>query len=131
MRSDFAASVRRDAIPLLIAASEGQLTVRLVPNAQGVGSGITVLELSGTGLEPVKLFVDDRMLIVKQTIVASGPDGRQMLVEELFSDYRAVNGVQLPFEAEIVHAGQTIMTRTLTNVAVNGAVDEALFEKPR
>jgi hypothetical protein len=131
VRADFAASVRREAIPLLIAASEGRLKVRAPRDEKGVGPGVTVLEVSGDGFQPVKLFVDDRMLIVKQTLVASGPDGRQMLVEEVFSDYRDVNGVQMPFEAEIVHAGRTIMTRTLTNVALNAAVDEQLFERPR
>lgn len=131
VRADFAASVRREAIPLLIAASAGQLAVRLLPNERGAEDGATVLEIRGRGLEPIKLFIDDKMLIAKQTLVASGPDGRQMLLEEVFSDYRNVNGIRIPFVAEILHGGRSIMTRTLSNVTLNGDVDEGLFEKPR
>lgn len=131
VRDDFAASVRREAIPLLIAASEGRLTVRLLPTDEGAGKGATVLELSGSGVDPVKLVLDDQMRIVKQSFVVSGPDGRQVVVEEVFSDYRNVTGIQMPFEAEVLHDGRPIMTRTLTNVALNIPVDEGLFQRPR
>ena len=49
MRDDFAASVRRDMIPLLVAAAEGKLTVRLLPDEGTGGQVLKVLEISGTG----------------------------------------------------------------------------------
>ena len=50
MRDDFAASVRRDTIPLLIAAAEGRLRVRLLPDEGARWRRVQVLEISGPQL---------------------------------------------------------------------------------
>ena len=50
MQSDFAATVRRDTFPLLIAAAEGRLTVRQLPEEGQDGVTLKVLEISGEGL---------------------------------------------------------------------------------
>ena len=72
MREDFAASVRRDMIPLLVAAAEGKLTVRVLPEEGTGGQVLKVLEISGTGLMPVKLYVDSQSMVVRQSF----PDAR-------------------------------------------------------
>ncbi|MET0163595.1 MAG: pitrilysin family protein, partial [Vicinamibacterales bacterium] len=101
MRDDFAASVRRDMIPLLVAAAEGKLTVRLLPDEGTGGQVLKVLEISGTGLPPVKLYVDSQSLVVRQSFQTPAPDGKRIQAEEIFSDYRAVDGVQVPFRADV------------------------------
>jgi len=75
MREDFAASVRRDMIPLLVAAAEGKLTVRLLPEEGTGGQVLKVLEISGAGLPPVKLYVDSQSLVVRQSFQTPAPDG--------------------------------------------------------
>jgi len=47
MREDFAASVRRDTIPMLIAAAENKLAVRVLPEEGRDGRTLRVLEISG------------------------------------------------------------------------------------
>jgi zinc protease len=130
MREEFTASVRRDMFPLLIAAAEGTLTAKLLPEEGRDGRVLKVVEISGEGVAPVRLYVDPSYQIVRQAFTTSGPDGRPMQAEEVFSDYRAVEGIQVPFKAEVLRNGRTILDRTLTDVKFNTALDPALFARP-
>jgi hypothetical protein len=131
MREDFAASVRRDIIPLLIAAAEGKLMVRALPGDATSTARFRVIEISGADLQPTKLYIDDHFLIAKQTFSAPGPEGRALEAEEVFSDYRMVNGVQVPFKAEVVRGGRVILDRMLTNVTLNSSLSDTLFTRPQ
>ncbi|HEY6360974.1 MAG TPA: insulinase family protein, partial [Vicinamibacterales bacterium] len=130
IRDDFANSVRRDTIPLLIAASEGRYSVRLLPEQGRDGRVLRVLEISGDQLQPVRLSIDPQGLIARQAFATPAPGGRTVQVEEVFSDYRKVDGVLVPYKAELVHDGRPILTRTLRSVALNSPVDEKLFVRP-
>lgn len=131
MRDEFAASVRRDTIPMLIGASEGKLAVRMLPEEGRDGRTFRVLEISGEQVAPVKLYIDPQHLIARQSFAAAGPDGRPVQAEEAFSDYRPVNGVQVPFTAEVYRGGRVILSRVLKTVALNGALDDTLFARPQ
>ena len=131
MRDEFAASVRRDTIPMLIAAAEETLAVRALPEEGHDGRVFKVLEISGETLPPVTLYVDSEDRIARQVFAVVGPDGRSMRAEETFSDYRGVDGIQIPFQAELRHDGRLILARTLTTVVLNTPLDDALFVKPR
>ena len=130
IRDDFAASVRRDLIPLLIGAAEGKLTAKASEEGRG-GSVTRVLEISGEGVKPVRLFIDANGLVARQSFETSGPEGKPVTAEEAFSDYRAVDGIQVPFTAEVLREGHAILTRTLINVKFNEPIDEKLFAKPQ
>jgi hypothetical protein len=131
MAADFAASVRRDIIPLLIEAAEGRVTVRkLTDQTARDGRPVQVLELSGPQLDRVRLFVDPQMLIVGQAYTTPGPQSRSILSEELFSDYRFINGIRVPFETQLLQNGQVVITRTITKVTFNEHVPDTLFNRP-
>jgi zinc protease len=130
MKEDFAASVKRDLIPLLIAAAEGTLSARLLPEEGRDGRALRVLEISGEGVAPVRLYADAAGLVVRQRFSRAGPDGGTMQAEETFSDYRPVDGIQVPFTAEVSIDGRPVLTRTLTEVKFNTAVDPKLFSRP-
>jgi hypothetical protein len=115
-----------------------------MPDERGsAGRTLRVLQISGDDLEPVQLAVDDQMLIVKQSYwtaaAAPPPQGRgrgpaptrQVRSEEVFSDYRSVNGVRVPFEASVVRDGHTVLKRVVTQVVFNDpSVTPSLFERP-
>jgi zinc protease len=128
---DFAASVRRDTIPLLVGAAEGRLAVRVLEEEDQDGRPLRVLEISGRQVEPVKLYVDRDNVIARQSFLAPGPDGRAVRTEEGFSDYRTVSGVRVPFQARLLREGRPVLTRTLTNVLLNTPVADSLFARPR
>jgi len=130
MRNDFAATVRRDTFPLLIAAAEGRLTVRPQAEEGSGGAVLKVVEVSGPGLEPMRLYIDRDYRIVRQTYATPGPDGRPTRAEEQFSDYRKVNGIDVPFKASVLRDGQKILDRMIKSVTFNTAVDPMLFQQP-
>jgi zinc protease len=131
MRQEFTASVRRDMFPLLIAAAEGSLTTKLLPEEGRDGKVLRVAEVSGEGVSPVRLYIDSSYQVVRQTFSTTGPDGRAVQAEEVFSEYRDVDGIQVPFRAEVLRNGRPILERTLTQVQFNTELDPKLFARPQ
>jgi hypothetical protein len=115
---------------LLIAASEGKLAVRPFPEEGRGGVTLKVIEISGEGLPPVRLYIDSNNRIVRQTYTTPGPDGRPSQAEEVFSDYRKISGIEVPFKASVLRDGRLILDRTLKSVTFNAPVDAALFQQP-
>ena len=131
MRDDWADNIRRDMIPLLVGAAEGRLQARVLPDEiRPDGARVKVLEISGNRVEPVRLFIDDKNLIVGQAFSKPGPTGKPLRNEEIFSDYRPVDGIQVPFQARLVQNGRTVLTRTLTSVRFNTPISDTLFSRP-
>jgi zinc protease len=130
MRDDFGNSVRRDTIPMLIAAAEGRLAVKLLPEEGADGRILRVIEISGAQMPPVRLYIDGQGMIAQQSFETPGPDGKPVQALETFSDYRRVDGVMVPFKAELSRNGRVLLTRTLKSVALNTPVDAALFARP-
>jgi len=131
MRDEFGASVRRDTIPMLLAAADGRMAVRLLPEEGSDGRVMRVLEISGPQFPPVRLYVDSQDFIVRQAFSTPGPDGLPVQADEVFSDYRRVDGLQVPFRADVRRDGRVILSRTLTHVALNTPLDDKLFARPQ
>ena len=51
--------------------------------------------------------------------------------EEVFTDYRPVNGVNIPFKAVVRRGGMVLLERQLTNVELNATIADDIFAKPR
>jgi hypothetical protein len=71
------------------------------------------------------------MAIVGQAYSRVDPTGRPILSEEIFSDYRTVNGVRFPYEAQLLYNGQPIMKRRFTALTINEPVSDTLFTRPQ
>jgi hypothetical protein len=109
----------RDVIRVLLAGRDGTLTVRRLPGG--------ALEFSGRGPGPIELSIDPVTFRVTKEAFAAGLGG-QALVEETFSDYRSVAGVQMPFLAER-RIGPLAIRRRVTQLRVNEPIDPALFTR--
>ena len=127
---DMAASLKRDTMAALLAAERGDLQARLLPDVKDTDGAIRhTLELSSPSLEPLVLYVDPRTsLISKQAYVVRAPG--QPLIEELFSDYRPVDGVNVAFTAEVRASGKSIVKRRLNAITFNAPLDPKLFTRP-
>jgi len=110
----------RDVIRLLLAGTDGTMDVRKLADGS--------LEFSGRGAGQVVLSIDPATSRVTKESYAAGRGG-QALVEETFSDYRAVNGVQVPFQAER-RVGPIVITRRVTDLRINEPIHPSLFAKP-
>ena len=130
MLRDFESGLRRDTINVLLGAAEGRVQIRRVADAKDDGGAVRqALEFSGPELEPTVMFVDPLTgLVTKQTYVAGGMG--QPLVEEMFSDYRPVDGVQFTFAAKVLVGGQLALERAVTDIKVGGPLNPSLFKRP-
>jgi hypothetical protein len=129
MIRDLEAGFKRDTVALLLAAHDGGLRSRLLPDVRDEGGSVRrALELSGLAVEPVVLRIDpETSLIVGETYVA-GPG--QPVIEEQFSDYRLVDGVQVAFTARVKTGGQPSLERRVTRITINPTIDPRLFARP-
>jgi hypothetical protein len=127
---DMAANLKRDTVAALLAADRGELQARRLPDVKDADGVVRhALELSSPALDPIVLHVDpDTGLVAKQVYVARAPG--QPLIEEIFSDYRPVDGVRIAFTAEVRAGGKPIVRRRLTDIAINTPLDPRLFTRP-
>jgi hypothetical protein len=123
-------SLRRDTIALLLAAHEGRVRIRVLPDLKGEdGVRYHALEVSDVRLEPMVFYVHrDTALIVKQAYAVGGV-GRS-LIEETFGDYRAVDGVQVAFRASVHRGGVLMVERRVREIRINAPIDAARFTRP-
>jgi hypothetical protein len=123
-RGPIQSSVQRDIVRVLVKAATGKLVVRDIDSDE---PSLGALEISGDGMSPLTLFINrDNGLIEKVRYVAD-PEGRS---EEAYSDYRNVNGIQVPFHTVVRRAGLTPLERDVKTVHFNVTLPPGLFTKP-
>ena len=129
MARELDSSFKRDILALLVAAEGGTVQLRLLPDVKDdTGKALHAIEFSARDLEPTVLLIDpDTNLIARQTYAAGAG---QPIVEESFSDYKAVSGVQIAFTAQVRQAGQSVLERHVTDITINAPLDPALFKRP-
>jgi zinc protease len=130
MLKDLEMTFKRDTIAALLGAHDGQLRSRLLPPVKDdAGKVNQAVELSGAGLDPLVMYIDPGSgLVVKLAYVVSGPG--QPLVEEVFSDHKNVDGVQVAFTAQVRQAGRPMLERRILDIKINASLDPALFQRP-
>jgi len=121
-------NLTRDVIRLLVAANDNGLRLRLLQDVRGQqGRPERVLEVTNVDNSPIVLNVDSETLRVTKESYAAGGRG-QALVEETFSDYRAVGGVQMPFLA-VRSIGPLRITRRVSDIRINQPIAPSLFTR--
>jgi hypothetical protein len=111
---------------VLVKAATGKLVVRDVDSDEDPSLG--AIEVSGAGMSPLTLFVNrDNGLIERARYDAAPGEGRS---EETYSDYRNVNGVQVPFHTVVRRAGLSPLERDVKTVRFNVPLPAGLFTKP-
>ena len=130
LRDDFQASARRDLISLLLRATAGELEIRPLLDAVNEKGEPTGVEISADDVSPVKVYLDPETgLVVRQTYQSYGENGFQE-TEELYSDYRLVEGVQVAFRAIVRRGGVPVLERHLSDMTFNDELEADLFSKP-
>ena len=118
--------VQRDTVPLLLALADGKVTAKAIH----AGASPPGLEVTIPGGKPVTLWIDPATgLITKSTYrVATG--GGEVSAEEIYSDYRDVNGLKVAFRTELRREGAPAVERTVRKYEFNVPVDSTIFSKP-
>jgi len=122
LRRDLRVLVRYHAEPEMDAVAGG--------NDEVAGQPCTVLAVTYKGVAS-QLCVAADGTVLRQTFQGTNPLTRAPgQVELRFSDYRPLDGRQVPHRQVMLVDGEEVMTSTLESWQVNPPVDEALFAKP-
>jgi hypothetical protein len=116
--------VQRDTLPLLLALADGKVTGKTLDSNPAGSQG---LEVALPGGRPVTLWIDTTTgLITKSSYRVSG----DVAAEEIYSDYRDVNGLKVAFKTELQREGAPALARTVRKYEFNVPVESTLFTKP-
>jgi zinc protease len=121
-------NVQRDPIALLVALADGRVSARQGPDVSIDGRMMPVLLVDLKPAGPLSLVLHpDTGHILRTSYPAPGTSGK---VEEAFSDYRDVDGVQVAFSVTVRHPGLPPFRRIMRQFQVNVPLDSSLFAKP-
>jgi len=122
-------NVQRDTVPLLLALHDGKISASLSEVSENERR-MPALEVALPGSTSLILIFDPvTTLLAKSKYRMPGPAG-EVNVEEIYSNYRDVKGLKVPFTTEVRRDGAPAVQRTLRTFEFNVPVDPALFNKP-
>ncbi|MEY3602616.1 MAG: hypothetical protein RL169_1860 [Armatimonadota bacterium] len=102
------------------------LGVRKVGTAQAYAIRLT----PKTGGPQTQYFDTKSLFLIRTDMVAVGPTGK-IPTETYLSDYRLIDGMQIPFKTRSIVSGIQEVIITYTDVKNNVAVDNSIFKKPK
>jgi len=109
----------------LVNPKKSKIALAFVGHAQVRGRDAVQLEVTtATGVKRQVYFDPQTHLIVKEAAKVGGVEE-----EILYDDYRAVDGVRLPYKIEL-HRGSDKYEITVTRAVINGTVGERVFDFP-
>jgi len=94
-------------------------------------AGEGVVEISSKDGESVRLSVDEKTGIPAKVAYQQSPAEGGSAVEEIFSDWRDVDGIRLPFQWTVMQGGKKFAGVTVQDYKINsGLTPEVLAKKP-
>jgi glyoxylase-like metal-dependent hydrolase (beta-lactamase superfamily II) len=125
------AGLRRDPATLLLAARSRAETLRSMGEAAFEGRPQRVVTFADTDGTQIALYVDaSTKLVTKYETLADNPVLGDTLSEVVFSDYRDVAGVKLPFRVVNKTGGEIVQELQYAEVRANTDPGGSLFESP-
>lgn len=113
----------------LLTYKEQGTKIELLPKETVGGKELIVLQVTPKAGSVSKMYLDPQtFLVVRSVARISSPEVGELEQTSEQSDYRAVDGVQIPFSVVNTSAVQKI-TIKLTSVEHNVAMDDAMFNK--
>jgi zinc protease len=120
-------NIQRDILGLLLAATDGKLTARRAADVIDNGRTMPAITFTGKEMVPVTLVLDPTTDLVVAERYEASPG---MLIEEQYSDYRAIDGLHVAFSAVVRRDGQPFLNRRVRSFEYNIPLDPALFIQP-
>src|SRR6266404_922258 len=121
--------IRRDLIYLGQHVSDPAFSFTTSGSDKSGSKELTIVDVSGPGVT-MRWFVDPQSgKIARETYKAMDQSG-PVDSETEFSDWKAVEGLNLPFHRANKRSGQDSSSVQFTSIQINPAVDPKIFEKP-
>jgi hypothetical protein len=125
-------SLARVLVRLLPEAREGKRTVQYLESTTLGDRAVEVVLVTDGNGDAVKLFVDPSTgRVLKQAFQGMAPGRGPVEEEHLYSDFRPVQGLTVPFKVVVLQDGEKSQERTVDSVELNVGLDPALFDRPQ
>jgi zinc protease len=113
----------RQIASLALSDRDGDRTVNLAADG--------ALEISSKDGESVRMTVDEKTGLPEKLAYKQSPAEGGTAVEEIFSDWRDVDGVRLPFQWSIMQSGKKFAQLTVQDYKINSGLSaETLGQRP-
>ncbi len=124
-----AGSVQRDVVALLLALADGKVKAKRLADVVEDGRALPCIGVEAAGMPRVTLVLDPTTSLVVAEHYLTGPSPGDR-VEERYSDYRSVDGLQVAFTVVMTRNGQPVLNRRVRSFEYNIPLDPSLFTKP-
>jgi outer membrane lipoprotein-sorting protein len=116
--------------PVLLDSKKKGFTVELVGTEPVGGISTYHLRVSKTSGPPQDIYLNGDTLLETKITMPIEQGGRQGTASIEFSNFKAVDGIMVPFKIRQTVDGQTMAEVTYDSVQFNAPVDDALFKMP-
>lgn len=121
-------NVQRDPIGLLLALNDGRVSARQGADISIDGRPMPALVVDLKPAGPLTLVLDPDTGHIRRAMYPAESAGGT--VEETFSDYRDVDGLQVAFTVTVRHPALPPFTRVMREFELNPPLDSSVFAKP-
>ncbi|MBZ5537466.1 MAG: insulinase family protein [Acidobacteriia bacterium] len=124
-------ALKRDSIQIIILLNDPNTKLQTQDDEPVDGKPADVVLATDADGQQTKLCFDKTThFLLKMSYSIKTPFGADVAAEDLFSDYRAVNGIQIPFQHVQNQNGKKLSESRTTSLEINAGVDPKIFEKP-
>lgn len=117
---------------ILEAAYNRSSTLRSLGDENYEGQLNHVICFADGGGDQIALYFDARTnLLTKYEMLSDDPVLGDVLWEVVFSDYREIGGIKMPFKAVDRYGGEVIASQIHTEIKINSSIDDSIFEIPK
>jgi hypothetical protein len=122
---------RTDVVHLLLEAADPRTRAAGGDTVRANGKSLDKVEIWGPlGSHRTLYFDPATHLLAGVELDESGERGHGAIARRWYRDYRAVNGIRLPFTEDRWVGGERVMQLSITRYDVNAGVPDAMFRRP-
>jgi predicted Zn-dependent peptidase len=129
--ASFLSALKRDSIRLLLILNDPNTKLQALEDEPVEEKPAdVVLATDPEGLQTKLFFDKSAHFLIKMSYSTKNQFGADVNAEDFFSDYRAVNGISMPFLHVQNQNGKKLSESKVTDLQINTGLDPKIFEKP-
>ena len=116
---------------LLLSDRDPERKINFVESGEVDGKAADLIEVSAPNGFSVRLWIDSSSGdVLKSAYQGAAMSGAPAEVEEIFSDYREVDGIRIPFKTKILQNGKDFAELTVSEAAYNSGLEKEVLSQP-
>ncbi len=130
-RAEAEGSLFRDTLGLLKRFESAELTVQALGPTEVEGKKVEAVAVRDEGRHyQVKLYIDPQTYLPAGKSYMAALMGAPGEIDEIYSDWREVNGLKWPYKTVLNRSGKKFGETTVSEIKINPGLDENAYKKP-